>query len=36
MPATIPIELKVCGDYACFTAPESRVERLSYPVCTPS
>lgn len=36
MPATIPITLKAWGPYACFTAPESRVERLSYPVMTPS
>ena len=36
MPATIPISLKVWGDYACFTTPEARVERLSYPVITPS
>lgn len=36
MPTTIPISLKVWGDYACFTTPEARVERLSYPVITPS
>ena len=36
MPANIPISLKAWGPYACFTAPESRVERLSYPVMTPS
>ncbi len=36
MPAKIPISLKVWGDYACFTVPESRVERISYPVMTPS
>ena len=24
------------GDYACFTRPEMKVERVSYPVCTPS
>ncbi|MDQ8201755.1 type I-C CRISPR-associated protein Cas5c [Pelagicoccus sp. SDUM812003] len=36
MPATIPISLKVWGDYACFTSPETRVERVSYPVMTPS
>lgn len=32
----IPITLKAWGDYACFTAPEMRVERVSYPVMTPS
>lgn len=36
MSSAIPISLKVWGDYACFTAPEARVERLSYPVITPS
>lgn len=36
MSAAIPISLKVWGDLACFTAPEARVERLSYPVITPS
>lgn len=36
MPAAIPISLKVWGDLACFTAPEARVERLTYPVITPS
>ncbi|MDR3228470.1 MAG: type I-C CRISPR-associated protein Cas5c [Puniceicoccales bacterium] len=36
MPVSISIELKIWGDYAAFTAPETRVERLSYPVCTPS
>lgn len=28
--------LEVWGDYACFTRPEAKVERLSYPVITPS
>lgn len=28
--------LEVWGDYACFTRPETKVERLSYPVITPS
>src|SRR5881396_2314656 len=32
----IPITLKTWGDFACFTAPEMRVERVSYPVMTPS
>ena len=30
------VSLKVSGDYACFTAPEMRVERVSLPVMTPS
>jgi CRISPR-associated protein Cas5d len=33
---SIPIKLKTSGDLACFTAPEMRVERVSYPVMTPS
>lgn len=28
--------LEVWGDFACFTRPEAKVERLSYPVMTPS
>lgn len=28
--------VKVGGDYACFTRPEFKVERVSYPVMTPS
>jgi CRISPR-associated protein Cas5d len=28
--------LRVCGDFACFTRPEFKVERVSYPVMTPS
>lgn len=28
--------VKVWGDYACFTRPEFKVERVSYPVMTPS
>jgi CRISPR-associated protein Cas5d len=31
-----PLELKVWGPYACFTRPEMKVERVSYPVLTPS
>ena len=31
-----PLELKVWGDFACFTRPEMKVERVSYPVMTPS
>jgi CRISPR-associated protein Cas5d len=31
-----PIALHVWGDYACFTRPEMKVERVSYDVMTPS
>jgi len=31
-----PIAVKVWGDFACFTRPEMKVERLSYDVITPS
>src|SRR5690554_4815849 len=30
------IRIKVWGDYACFTRPEMKVERVSYDVITPS
>lgn len=30
------VELKIWGDLACFTRPETKVERVSYPVMTPS
>jgi CRISPR-associated protein Cas5d len=30
------IHLRVWGDYACFTRPEMKVERVSYPLMTPS
>ncbi len=30
------IAIKVFGDYACFSRPEFKVERVSYPVITPS
>lgn len=30
------LEVKVWGDYACFTRPEQKVERMSYDVMTPS
>jgi len=30
------INLRVWGDFACFTRPEMKVERVSYPVMTPS
>ncbi len=29
------ITLRVWGDFACFTRPEMKVERVSYPVITP-
>ena len=32
----VPLEVKLWGDYACFTRPEMKVERVSYPVMTPS
>jgi CRISPR-associated protein Cas5d len=31
-----PQVLEVWGDYACFTRPELKVERFSYPIMTPS
>ncbi|MGH2484817.1 MAG: type I-C CRISPR-associated protein Cas5c, partial [Ktedonobacterales bacterium] len=34
--AYMPVELKLWGDYACFTRPEMKVERVSYEVMTPS
>ena len=30
------VQIEVWGDYACFSRPESKVERLTYPVMTPS
>ena len=30
------IHLRTWGDLACFTRPEMKVERVSYPVITPS
>lgn len=32
----MPIRLEVWGEYACFTRPEMKVERVSYDVMTPS
>lgn len=32
----MPIQVEVWGDYACFTRPEMKVERVSYDVMTPS
>jgi len=31
-----PLEVVVSGEMACFTRPENKVERVSYPVMTPS
>lgn len=31
-----PVEVRVWGDLACFTRPEMKVERVTYPVPTPS
>lgn len=36
MVAEAPVEVRVWGDLACFTRPEMKVERVSYPVMTPS
>lgn len=30
------VSVRVKGDFACFTRPENKVERLTYPVITPS
>jgi CRISPR-associated protein Cas5d len=30
------VRVKVCGDYACWTRPENKVERVSYECMTPS
>jgi CRISPR-associated protein Cas5d len=36
MPDYPPVEVKVWGPFACFTRPEMKAERVSYPVVTPS
>lgn len=36
MQELIPVEVQVWGDFACYTRPENKVERVSYPVMTPS
>lgn len=36
MPDTHVVKVKVWGDYACFTRPELKVERISYTMMTPS
>ena len=33
---TNTVRLKVSGEFACFTRPEAKVERVSYPLPTPS
>lgn len=33
---SVPLMIKVWGELACFTRPEMKVERVSYPVMTPS
>lgn len=35
-PSDNRVTIRVWGDYACFTRPEMKVERVSYPICTPS
>ena len=30
------VSIRVWGDFACFTRPEMKVERVSYPIITPS
>lgn len=32
----VPVEVKVWAEMACFTRPEMKVERVTYPVMTPS
>ena len=32
----MPICIEVSGEYACFSRPEMKVERVSYDVITPS
>jgi CRISPR-associated protein Cas5d len=31
-----PLDVRVWGDFACFTRPEMKVERVTYPIPTPS
>ena len=35
-PTGDPVDLVVWGEYACFTRPEFKVERVTYPVITPA
>lgn len=32
----VPLDVVVFGDFACFTRPEMKVERVTYPMMTPS
>lgn len=32
----VPLTMRVWGDWACFTRPEFKVERVTYPIMTPS
>ncbi len=32
----VPLTVRVWGEFACFTRPEMKVERVTYPVMTPS
>jgi CRISPR-associated protein Cas5d len=34
--STNTVRIKISGDFACFTRPEAKVERVSYPLPTPS
>jgi CRISPR-associated protein Cas5d len=36
MSSSPPVQVKVWGDLACFTRPEMKVERVTYPVMPPS
>lgn len=37
MPSSMTsLEVRVWGDFACFTRPEMKVERVTYPIMTPS
>ena len=36
MQESIPLTVKVWGTFGCFTRPEMKVERVTYPVMTPS
>ena len=36
MPSDNRVTIRVWGDYACFTRPEMKVERVSYSIITPS
>src|ERR1700733_1309087 len=32
----MPLTMRVWGEFACFTRPEMKVERVTYPILTPS